>query len=80
MNAKKKKTINDEKLYFILYVIHSIAEKYNISPKKVYSILVSTDIIENYIVDCYDVVHSMGKLAIINDIEEYLKNRGIKIC
>ena len=81
MKSKNKNlTINDDKLYFILFIIHAIAEKYNISPKKVYRILSATDIIDNYIVSCYDVLHSMGKLAIVEDIEEYLRNRGKKIC
>lgn len=81
MEKKQKKfIIDEEKLYFILFVIHAIAEKYNISPKKVYRIMANSDIIDNYIVGCYDAVHSMGKLAIIDDVEEYLASRGIKIC
>lgn len=79
-NVDKNLIMDEAKLYFLLFIIHSLAEKYNMLPKKVYETLNKTDIIEKYIIGCYDVAHSMGKLAIINDIEEYLENRGIKIC
>ena len=48
--------------------------------QKVYRTLNNTNIFEEYFVDCFDVAHSMGKNAILDDVEEYLNNRGIKIC
>lgn len=81
MKVNSKNLIIDEKkLYFILFALHIIAEKYKISPKKVYKILNKTDIVDKYFIECFDVTHAMGKLAIIDDVEEYLSNRGVKIC
>ena len=47
---------------------------------KISSTKIITNVIDEYIISCYDVAHSMGKISIISDIEEYLGNRGIKIC
>lgn len=79
-NLKEKYNMDKARLYFLLFVVHSIAEKYKLAPRKVYNILRKTNVIDEYIIGCYDVAHSMGKISIISDIEEYLGNRGIKIC
>lgn len=46
------------------------------SASKVYKMLRSTDILNGYIIPCYDVLHTFGKEYIMDDLINLLKKRG----
>ena len=46
------------------------------SPAEVYKILNSTGILDNYIIGCYDVLHTQGKEYLIEDITEFVREKG----
>nr|WP_278416085.1 DUF3791 domain-containing protein [Mediterraneibacter faecis] len=50
-------------------MLYSLADKWKISPAKVYKILNSTGILDNYIIKCYDVLHT---LFMISQIVQFL--------
>lgn len=62
---------------FVVYIINAIANKKDLYPSYVYKKLQETDCIQNYLVSFYDVLHTMGTEAIINDVEKYLNQRGV---
>lgn len=64
---------------FVIYMINAIADKYNKSTSEVYRTLEKADCINNYLVPYYDVLHTMGVEALIDDISEYLQIRGVKV-
>ncbi len=68
-----------ESFSFVVYMIHACANKWGKLPSEVYSILSQADCINKYLVDCYDVLHTQSTNYIVDDIVEYLKNRGIQI-
>lgn len=48
-------------LNFTIFLIHKLANAWKVSPGRVYGMLNSSGILDNYIVKCYDVLHSLGE-------------------
>ncbi|MBZ9692280.1 DUF3791 domain-containing protein [Clostridium sp. M14] len=38
-----------------------------------------TNILDDYIIKCYDVLHTLGNEYLMEDITELIKERGIKL-
>ena len=55
-------------LSFSIFMIYSLADKWKMFPAKVYKILNTTGILDNYIIKCYDVLHTQGKEYLVEDI------------
>jgi hypothetical protein len=72
--------MNERVLEFSIFCIESLAEKLNISAKKVYNLLTKdTDILDSYIIPCYEPLHTQSKNYIIKELLEVLKERGVVI-
>ena len=67
----------EEELRFSIFVIYSLADKWKKTPADVYKILNSTGILDNYVISCYDVLHTQGKEYLVEDLTEYVKEKGI---
>ena len=50
--------MREKELSFSIFMIYSLADKWKMSPAKVYIILNSTGILDDYIIKCYDVLHT----------------------
>lgn len=68
--------MQEYQLDFITYCVGNLADRLKMSASKVYNMLRSTDILDGYIVPCYDVLHTFSKDYIMNDLIELLKKRG----
>ncbi len=62
---------------FIIFCLESYKERQGLSGKETYSIFEKYNVFD-YLVEGYAVLHTQGEEWIINDIDEYLKNRGYK--
>ncbi len=71
--------MNKESFSFVVYMIHACANKWGKLPSEVYFILSRADCINKYLVEYYDVLHTQSTNYIVDDIVEYLNNRGIQI-
>ena len=69
----------ENELNFSIYMLYSLADKWDKSPASVYKILNSTGILDNYIIPCYDVLHTQGKEYLIEDITEYAREKGANV-
>ena len=69
----------EKELAFSIYSIHSIAEQWGTTPSTVYETLNKTQIIDNYILPCYDTLHTQGKKALVEDITAFVREKGIEI-
>lgn len=56
---------------------HKLANAWKVSPGRVYGMLNSCGILDNYIVKCYDVLHSLGAEAMVDDISELAREKGV---
>ena len=70
--------MNEKILEFSIFCVASLAEKLNIDAKKIYKILrVDTDILDNYIIPCYEALHSQSKAYIVDDLIQIMKVKGV---
>lgn len=69
----------ERELSFSIFMLYSLADKWNKTPASVYKILNAAGIIDDYVISCYDVLHTQGKEYLVEDITEYVKEKGVKI-
>lgn len=68
-----------KELRFSIFMLYSLADKWKMSPAKVYKILNSTGILDNYIIKCYDVLHTQGKEYLVEDITDFAREKGVNV-
>lgn len=69
---------NDEELEFIIFCVENVAMRLEVEAERVYEALTErSDILKNYLVPCYEVLHTQGKDYIVDDIIEKMGERGI---
>ena len=69
---------NPAVLEFAVFCIENVAESIGKTSGAVYRALAGENgILRQYIVPCYDVLHTQGKEYIVNDILEVMKERGV---
>lgn len=68
--------MNQSTLNFTIFCIGNLADYLGMSSREVYHRLNNAGIISDYIVPCYDVLHSFSKEYIIEDLISYMKKKG----
>ncbi|MCQ2595892.1 MAG: DUF3791 domain-containing protein [Treponemataceae bacterium] len=66
-------------LEFSVFIIHQLAENWNKKPSEVYAILNKTKILDDYIIKHYDVLHTMGSMALVEDITDFVHEKGVAV-
>ena len=69
----------EKELDFSIFMLYSLADKWKKTPATVYRILNSTGILDNYIISCYDVLHTQGKEYLVEDITDYVREKGVAV-
>lgn len=64
---------------FSIFMIHQLAKKWHITPADVYCTLNKTKILDNYIIKYYDVLHTQGEMALVEDISDFVREKGIAV-
>ncbi len=64
-------------LEFVTFCIGAVANSLKKTRQDVYILLKQSGILDNYIVKCYDVLHTFGRQYIVDDIIEYMKEKGV---
>ena len=71
---------NPAVLEFAVFCIENVADALGKTSAAVYRALSGTNgILLQYIVPCYDVLHTQGKEYIVNDILDVMKERGVTV-
>ena len=68
-----------KELVFSIFILYSLADEWKMTTAKVYKILNSTGILDNYVIKCYDVLHTQGKEYLVEDITEYAREKGVNV-
>lgn len=72
--------ITDEQLYFAIYCITALSRNLNIDPSDVYKLISEkTNILDDYIIKYYDILHTQGEDYIVSKIVQLLSNNQISI-
>ncbi|GHU60809.1 hypothetical protein FACS189445_1210 [Spirochaetia bacterium] len=72
------KELNGDKLLFAVFCIEYIAEYLQMDGGQVFELLTGkSDILDTYIIEYYDTLHTQGKDYIVNDIIELMQKEGL---
>lgn len=69
---------NSRELEFAIFCIESIADHLCVDAAQVYHALtVHSDILYDYIVPCFETLHTQSKEYIVEDILQYMTEKGV---
>ena len=71
--------LEKKELTFVVFILHALGQHWNMTTPEVYDILNSTGILDDYIIKCYDVLHTFGKEYLVEDITEFVREKGIDV-
>ena len=67
-----------EQSFFAVFCIEQLADELNTKGNKIYDILTGkSDILDSYIIPCYDSLHTQGRDWIIDDLITFMKEREL---
>ncbi len=69
--------MNNEVLDFVTFCVGAIANSLELSRNDVYCRLKSSGILQGYIVKHYGVLHTFSRPYIVEEITEYMKEKGV---
>ncbi len=64
-------------LEFVTYCISKLAHVLNMSQRDVYQRLKQSGILYDYIVPSYDVLHTFSSRYLMEDLTDYMKEKGV---
>jgi len=74
----ERAAMSPEQSFFSVFCIEALADELGITGDKIYKMLTEdSDILDCYIVPCYDVLHTQGKEYLVQDLIELLQKRGV---
>ena len=71
--------LKKKELTFVVFILYALDQHRNMTTPEVYDILNSTGILDDYIIKCYDVLHTLGKEYLVEDITEFVREKGIDV-
>ncbi|MDR3295315.1 MAG: DUF3791 domain-containing protein [Clostridiales Family XIII bacterium] len=67
-----------EQSFFAVFCIEQLAVDLGLAGDVVYKMLVDdSDILDTYIVPCYDALHTQGRDWIVDDLKDVMRRRGM---
>ena len=70
--------MNNKELVFSVFCIENVAERLGLTGEEIYRLLAEkSDMLDSYIIPCYDTLHTQGREYIENDIVEYMQEKGL---
>ena len=80
MSRKCETDYTLEETEFAVFCVENLAENMGIKPVDVYDMITrDSDILNDYIIPCYDILHTQGKDYIVANITEVMKERGVEV-
>jgi len=62
---------------FVTFCIGNLSRRLGLMQRDVYQRLKASGILDDYIVASYDVLHTFSKEYLMQDITEYMKEKGV---
>lgn len=69
--------MDKDNLWFVTYCISKLAAALDLPQREVYRRLLSSGILYDYIVPSYDVLHTFGSQYLMDDLLDYMKEKGV---
>lgn len=72
--------LTNDNLEFAIFCIENVAIRLGVGAEKIFVALTEkSDILDSYILPCYDVLHTQGKDYIVDDILDVMAQRGVEV-
>ena len=71
--------LEKKELTFVVFILYALGEHWKMTTPEVYEILNTTGILDDYIIKCYDVLHTLGKEYLVEDITDFVREKGIDV-
>ena len=72
-------TCSNEQLKFSVFIINQISKAVDKPSAVVFSFLADSGVLDDYIIGCYDSLHTLGREYLIEDLTGLLHDRGVTI-
>jgi hypothetical protein len=70
--------MTSEQSFFAVFCIEALADELGTTGDDVYRMFTeNSTILDDYIVPCYDVLHTQGKDYIVRELKELMQKRGV---
>ena len=69
--------MDKDTLLFVTYCISKLSQYLGLSQKDVYTRLKSSGILYDYIVPSYNVLHTFGSRYLMEDLTDYMREKGV---
>ena len=79
MTVEERRVMDKKELGFVVFLIHALAYAWGKPYRVVYQILNDTGILDGYILPFYDVLHTLGKQYLIEDITGFVRDKGVQV-
>ena len=80
VESLRKPIESERELEFAVFCIENVAARLGKPSDEVYRALTGKgDILNQYIVPCYETLHTQGRDYIVNDILEVMQERGVTV-
>ena len=66
-------------IFFVVWLLDGVSKAWGKSTAETYRLLQDVDIVNGYLFQCYDVLHTMGKEALIEDVTLLARKRGVDV-
>lgn len=78
--VQSKEIKNANELEFAVFCIENVAVKLGVNAERIYRAFTEkSDILNNYIVPEYEVLHTQSREYIVDDLLEVMKARGVEV-
>ncbi len=67
-------------LEFVTFAIGCVAERLQKSPAEIYKVFKQANVIAGYLVPAYDVLHTFGRQYLVDDVLDFIKEKGVNLC
>ncbi|MDO4840722.1 MAG: DUF3791 domain-containing protein [Desulfovibrionaceae bacterium] len=76
----RENSYGSKELEFAIFCIENVVARLHINGQKAYDLLAEkTDILNQYIIPEYEMLHTQGKEYIVDDIINVMKERGVAL-
>ena len=80
VGSTEEAKISSEQMAFAIFCIENLAKRLKMSAPQVYHKLADdSNILYQYIIPCYDILHTQDKEYILDDIEDVMQSEGVLI-
>jgi hypothetical protein len=71
--------MTQQEVDFSVFLLRRLAQSWGRPVPEAYEILTATGILDDYVIPCYDTLHTLGTEHLVEDITEFVRERGVTV-